>query len=93
MADHNGHPGLVSQLETRGYSFGDYDLWSSPPAGSIPTEIATLFADANGDGHFGDAFATVPDLQGAHEADVLMLKSCFYTLAELEDPANLALWE
>lgn len=93
MDDHGTHPGLVRQLADRGYGFGDYSLWDAPPGGSIPTEIATLFADANGDGQFGDAFQTVPALHGAREADVLMLKSCFYTLAELENPAALAAWQ
>ena len=93
MEDHSGHPGLESQLESLGYNFGDYNLWDSPPGGSIPTDIATLFADTNGDGSFGDVFEAVPALHGARDADILMLKSCFYTLWELEDPANLVRWE
>ena len=93
MEDHGGHPGLVSQLQTLGHNFGDYNLWDSPPGGSVPTEIAALFADSNHDGHFGDALESVAALHGARDADILMLKSCFYTLAELEDPANLALWQ
>lgn len=90
MADHNGHPGLTAQIEAAGHSFADYNLWNSPPGGSIPTEIASLFADANGDGQYGDVLDTI---SGAGTSDVLMLKSCFYTLAELENPANLTNWE
>lgn len=93
MEDHGGHPGLVSQLESLGHSFSDYSLWDWPPSGSIPTEIATLFADSDGDGQYGDALDDVAALHGARDADVLMLKSCFYTLWELEDPANLAVWQ
>jgi hypothetical protein len=85
MEDHGGHPGLVSQIEAAGHRFGDHDLRTSP-GGSSPTQIASLFADEDGNGHYGDALA---DIAGASEADVLMLKSCFYTLAELEDPAAL----
>lgn len=90
MEDHDGHPGLVSQLEELGYGFGDYSLWDSPPSGSVPTEIASLFADQNEDGHYGDLLDGIP---GATDADVLMFKSCFYTLADLEDPAALARWQ
>ena len=93
MNDHGGHPGLVSQLEALGHSFGDYDLWGSPPGGSVPTEIATLFADTNSDGIYGDAFESSPDLHGARDADVLMLKSCYYTLWELEDADALNRWQ
>ena len=92
MEDHD-HPGLVSQLEARGYTFGGYNLWDSPPGNSLPTDIATLFADSNGDGHFGDAFDSVVALHGAAAADILMLKSCFLALWDLEDPARLAQWE
>ncbi len=90
MEDHNGHPGLVAQVEGWGHQFLDYNLWSSPPGGSVPTEIATLFADADSNGQYGDALA---EIDGAVTADVLMLKSCYYTLAELEDPAALGRWE
>jgi hypothetical protein len=90
MDDRGEHPGLVSQMVALGYGFRDYSLWDSPPGGSVPTEIATLFADANGDGHYGDV---LEGIAGASEADVLMFKSCFYTLANLEDAAALALWE
>ena len=93
MEDHAGHPGLVSQLQALGHGFSDYDLWSWPPGGSVPTEIASLFADSNHDGQYGDSFQTVAALSGARDADVLMLKSCFYTLEELADPANLARWQ
>lgn len=90
MEDHNGHPGLAAQVEAWGHQFLDYDLWSSPPGGSVPTEIASLFADDNGDGNYGDLLAGI---DGAETANVLMLKSCFYTLADLEDPAALGIWE
>ena len=90
MEDHNGHPGLVSQVESLGWQFGDYNLWNSPPGGSIPTDIATLFADQNGDGTYGDLLAGIPD---ASDSKVLMLKSCFYTLGDLEDPSALGRWE
>jgi Ca2+-binding RTX toxin-like protein len=90
MDDHGGHPGLVSQVEAAGHHFSDWNLWDSPPGGSIPTEIASLFADQNGDGTYGDLLGQIP---GVSQSDVLMLKSCYYTLSELEDPANLANWE
>ncbi len=93
MEDHGSHPGLVSQIEARGYTFGDYSLWDSPPGNSLPTDIATLFADTNGDGHFGDAFDSVVALHGAAAADILMLKSCFLALSHLEDSTELAQWE
>lgn len=90
MDDHNGHPGLVSQVEALGCTFNDYSLWNSPPGGSVPTEIATLFADQNDDGQYGDLLAGI---SGATEANFLMLKSCFYTLADLEDPDALSRWQ
>ncbi|NOZ23105.1 MAG: choice-of-anchor D domain-containing protein, partial [Planctomycetes bacterium] len=93
MADHGGNPGMVSQLEALGHTFDDYDMWNSPPGGSIPTQIASLFADSDHDGTYGDAFQNVSALNGAATADVLMMKSCFYTLWELETPSNLAAWE
>lgn len=93
MADHGSNPGLVSQLETLGHNWGDYSLWNSPPGGSVPTQIASLFADSNGDGVYGDAFQTVAALNGARDADILMLKSCFYVLSDLEDPGALTAWE
>ncbi|MEW6357911.1 MAG: right-handed parallel beta-helix repeat-containing protein [Planctomycetota bacterium] len=93
MADHGGNPGMVSQLQALGHTFNDYSLWNSPPGGSIPTEIATLFADSNGDGTYGDAFQTVSALNGAATADVLMLKSCYYTLWEMETASNLDAWK
>ena len=61
MDDHGGHPGLVSQLTTLGHHVGDYNLWNSPPASSVPTAIASLFADTSGDGQYGDLLGGIPD--------------------------------
>jgi Ca2+-binding RTX toxin-like protein len=90
MDDHGGRPGLVSQIEAAGHGFHDYSLWDSPPGGSVPTQIASLFADGNGDSRYGDLLEGIP---GAREAGVLLLKSCFYTLADLENAGALADWQ
>ncbi|MGB2821627.1 MAG: LEPR-XLL domain-containing protein [Phycisphaerae bacterium] len=89
MLDHGGQPGLVNRLAALGHTFSDYDLWNDPPGGSEPPSIATLFADANTDGIYGDGLQAI----GATSADVLMLKSCFYVVEGLTDSFALGSWQ
>jgi hypothetical protein len=96
LDDHGAHPGLRRQLETAAYQVNDFSLYDWGGGGSQPTDIAGLFADANHDGHYGDALDSTPALAAGKTADILMFKSCFSAIDYLADDtgaATLDAWE
>jgi len=75
LDDHDMHPGLRSQLVSAAHQVNEFSLYDWGGGGSQPTDIAGLFADANHDGHYGDALDSTPGLAAGKTADILMFKS------------------